>query len=350
MDPIPAPAFNGPDAPATPDQQDTDLTPEELARRAESAQKARREIEALDRELGEASEAYNLARIQLERVQDRLERIRVRLRDRKATRDRRLDQFVERINAIYKEGDTQVLEVLLNTQELTDFLFRVHFLVTLTRQDADLIKKLKVETARIASDETKAKTLRKEQLKKTEELDQKRTSIEMKLAERGLYIQSLDANIRELFEEERRQISLENQALVEKILANDGSVDIPGRPGSVVHTALHYLGIPYLWGGSNPSIGMDCSGFTMRVFERHGVKIPHYSRSQYAVGTRIAMAELIPGDLVYFGNPIGHVGMYIGAGYFIHSPRTGDFVKISRLPGYPTGFVGATRHPLVNRY
>jgi len=71
--------------------------------------------------------------------------------------------------------------------------------------------------------------------------------------------------------------------------------------------------------------------------------LPHYSGSQFLLGTKVSVAELQPGDVVFFGSPIHHVGMYIGGGYFIHAPRTGDFVKISRLADR-SDFAGARRY------
>jgi cell wall-associated NlpC family hydrolase len=97
----------------------------------------------------------------------------------------------------------------------------------------------------------------------------------------------------------------------------------------VVETAAAYMGIPYVWGGSKPSTGMDCSGFVRYVFMQHGVILPHYSGYQAQMGVPVALADIQPGDLLAFGFPVHHVGIYIGDGLFIHTP--GDCVKISRL-------------------
>ena len=88
----------------------------------------------------------------------------------------------------------------------------------------------------------------------------------------------------------------------------------------VVQTAAAYLGIPYVWGGSKPSTGMDCSGFVRYVFKQHGVILPHYSGYQAQMGVPVAPADIQPGDLVAFGFPVHHVGIYIGDGLFIHTP------------------------------
>jgi cell wall-associated NlpC family hydrolase len=101
-----------------------------------------------------------------------------------------------------------------------------------------------------------------------------------------------------------------------------------GRP-SVVEIAKRYLGTPYHWAGASPS-GFDCSGFVMYVYSRIGIELPHSSWMLWRVGKPAARKDLRPGDLVFF-NGLGHVGIYVGRGRFIHSPQTGDVVRIQRL-------------------
>ena len=117
----------------------------------------------------------------------------------------------------------------------------------------------------------------------------------------------------------------------------------PSQYGGVVGVAMRYLGTPYVWGGSSPG-GFDCSGFVAYVFGQVGVSLPHYSGAQYGYGTAVPRDQLQPGDLVFFDG-LGHVGIYIGGGQFIHAPHTGDVVKISSLgeSWYASTYVGARR-------
>jgi peptidoglycan DL-endopeptidase CwlO len=105
---------------------------------------------------------------------------------------------------------------------------------------------------------------------------------------------------------------------------------------------MQYLGTPYVWGGASPS-GFDCSGFVMYVYAQVGVSLPHSSYGQYGAGSPVSRDQLQAGDLVFF-NGLGHVGIYVGGGSFIHAPHTGDVVKISSMTGwYASTYVGARR-------
>ncbi len=111
------------------------------------------------------------------------------------------------------------------------------------------------------------------------------------------------------------------------------------RPGGavdgndVVANATRYLGTPYLWGGTDPETGLDCSGFVQQVFEDLGVSLPRVSRDQAKAGTPVAdLAQAKAGDLIAFGEPVDHIGIYCGDGRMIVAPRTGDVVKFQDVP------------------
>ena len=91
------------------------------------------------------------------------------------------------------------------------------------------------------------------------------------------------------------------------------------------------LGTPYLWGGTGPRY--DCSGLMMKAYASVGISIPRTSKQQSTFGKPVSKSNLQVGDLVFFGSPVHHVGMYVGNNQYIHSPKTGDVVKISSLSG-----------------
>ena len=111
----------------------------------------------------------------------------------------------------------------------------------------------------------------------------------------------------------------------------------------VVRFARHLLGVPYVYGGVSPRSGFDCSGFTRFVYAHFGIALPHYSGAQFSMGRHVSRGGLRPGDLLFFDG-LGHVGMYVGAGRFIHAPHSGTRVSISPLSGWYAGrYDGARR-------
>ena len=100
----------------------------------------------------------------------------------------------------------------------------------------------------------------------------------------------------------------------------------------VVSAAVKYLGVPYKWGGTNPSTGLDCSGFVQRAYADVGVSLPRVSRDQATVGTEVAsLDQARPGDLVAFGQPVDHIAIYAGNGKIVQAPHTGDVVSITPI-------------------
>jgi len=111
----------------------------------------------------------------------------------------------------------------------------------------------------------------------------------------------------------------------------------------IVEYAKHFRGVRYVYGGSSPRSGFDCSGFVRYVYAHFGVPLAHSSYAQFDRGRRVARASLRPGDLVFFDG-LGHVGIYVGDGHFIHAPHSGTRVRIETLAGwYSSRFVGARR-------
>ena len=121
------------------------------------------------------------------------------------------------------------------------------------------------------------------------------------------------------------------------------------RTGDLVSTAIGFLGIPYLRGGSSAETGFDCSGFVRAIYkETIGLVLPRSADQQASATQKIERSELKPGDLVFFNTmkrTFSHVGIYLGEGKFIHSPRSGASVRIEdmRIPYWNVRFDGARR-------
>lgn len=104
------------------------------------------------------------------------------------------------------------------------------------------------------------------------------------------------------------------------------------RRQQLVNYSLQFLGNPYVWGGTSLEHGCDCSGFTMKIMERYGVSLPHYSGSQAQMGKKVSESEMRPGDLVFYSNSrgtINHVGIYIGNGQIVNAASRRSGIKIS---------------------
>jgi len=111
-----------------------------------------------------------------------------------------------------------------------------------------------------------------------------------------------------------------------------------------VRFARRLVGVPYRYGGDSPSGGFDCSGFVRYVYAHFGFTLPHSSYADFDLGRRVSRGALRPGDLVFFDG-VGHVGMYVGGGRFIHAPHTGTRVEVTSLsdPWYQASYDGARR-------
>jgi cell wall-associated NlpC family hydrolase len=110
-----------------------------------------------------------------------------------------------------------------------------------------------------------------------------------------------------------------------------------------VRYAKRFIGVPYRWGGSSPRTGFDCSGFVAFVYRHFGLSLPHYTVAQFSHGRRVPRGRLRPGDVLFFDG-LGHVGIYVGRGRFIHAPHSGTRVSVTPLAGwYSARYAGARR-------
>jgi cell wall-associated NlpC family hydrolase len=131
------------------------------------------------------------------------------------------------------------------------------------------------------------------------------------------------------------------------------STRVGDTASELVLNAMGFLGVPYKYGGNSADTGFDCSGFVRAVFEESvGKVLPRRSDEQAAATQPIERTELKPGDLVFFNTmrrAFSHVGIYVGDGKFIHSPRAGATVRVEdmRKSYWETRFNGARRVPVV---
>jgi cell wall-associated NlpC family hydrolase len=128
-------------------------------------------------------------------------------------------------------------------------------------------------------------------------------------------------------------MSLDNDSLLEQVDAARQA--ITSKASSLVSNALGLLGTPYKRGGASAENGFDCSGFVQAIYEQTiGLMLPRKAAQQAASTQRIDKADLQPGDLVFFNTmrrAFSHVGIYIGDGQFVHSPKPGSQVRVEDM-------------------
>jgi cell wall-associated NlpC family hydrolase len=110
-------------------------------------------------------------------------------------------------------------------------------------------------------------------------------------------------------------------------LPADETRALPRTRADLVRTAERFLGLHYLWGGLS-AWGYDCSGLTWAVYRAHGITIPRDADAQFAAGGPVPLARALPGDLLFYETPVGHVAMYLGHGQMIESPNSASEVRI----------------------
>jgi peptidoglycan DL-endopeptidase CwlO len=341
--------------------------PASVSSKQAQAESVMAQIQALDGSLEHAVDAYNLANERLDAIRGDLHENRVNLRIAAENLGTAQKVLAARMVAIYTTDQSDsTLDVLVGSRSLEDLLDGLETVSRVSEQDSDVLSDVNRFRGDMRRARTRLRHARDRQAELVAERAAHKRSIQGKLAERQQMLSSIKSEIAAIrAAEQRRQAQLEAEArarlaapqpLIPDLATAEPSTPAPAAPaapvapppapaakyGGVVGIAMQYLGTPYVYGGASPS-GFDCSGFIMYVFGQIGVSLPHNAAAQYGYGTPVDRSQLQPGDLVFF-NGLGHAGIYVGGGSFIHSPHTGDVVKISSMSGwYSSTYVGARR-------
>jgi peptidoglycan DL-endopeptidase CwlO len=336
------------------------------AKQAE-AQDVLDQITTIDGQLSHAIESYNLANVKLDTINADLKENARHLTVAKSSLRSAQSHLSERLVSLYVNGSQgNALEVVLGAESLDDLLNRLDAVERVSNQDARVLGEVEHFGVEVKQRKLRLDRARAAQAQLVAEKADQRRSIEGQLAERQRLLSSIKSEIASLQAAERlRQQRLEAQARArlaaasvqrqgdaesqqaaefDSLALEESIAPAPdARYGGVVGIAMQFLGVPYVWGGASPS-GFDCSGLIMYSFAQMGVSLPHHAASQYGMGVPVSRDQLQAGDLVFF-NGLGHAGIYIGGGQFIHAPHSGDVVKISSLSDswYAATWVGARR-------
>ena len=330
-----------------------------IAAKRVQAQSVLSRLQGLDAAAQRANSRYQEASGRLRRVEHQLDVNREALGIARGNLSRAQRTLEKRLVAIYTSQDEQSsLAVILGARSLDDLISRIETVNSISKQDTSLINHVLSYQHKIVQRRALLARERVRQRRLVAARAAARDRIAGRLAaERRLYDSVRSQLAQMISQQQARQLAAARRARATaqaQATAPTGSFGVgdptggsvpSGHYSGVVAIAMRYLGVPYVWGGAGPS-GFDCSGFVMYVYAQVGVSLPHYTVAQwnYPNSVSVPRSQLQPGDLVFFAG-LGHVGIYVGNGQFIHAPHTGDVVRIDSLGEgwYSSEYDGAKR-------
>ncbi len=312
---------------------------------------ARRRLDKLNLEVSLATERYDESRIRLAAAS----RAAAAAQARVAAKERDLAaaqaDIAELAVAAYRGGGIDDLIQMLTSSDPQSFLDRAATLDVVSRRREQSLRSLAVAQRALRIERSRAASALGAATRLAADLDRTRASIERAVAQQQQLLarlESADARRERLAREAAARRAALLAAARERARQASRTRTAPVYAGAAsqkraafaVREAYRQLGKPYRWGAAGPDT-FDCSGLTMWAWAKAGVALPHSSRMQFGEGRHVSRDELAPGDLVFFGSPIHHVGIYVGNGSMVSAPQTGDVVKVSSA--LRDDYVGAVR-------
>jgi peptidoglycan DL-endopeptidase CwlO len=307
-------------------------------------------LDAQHAEVERLAERLNATDDRRHRLQQRLTRLRARQKAAQReldTAQRRLD---EQVRATYMEGPQWLLGELVGGTSPPDVLRRIPMQKAALEARAAVVTEVRARKAEVDSlNERVAADLAEADLVHRRQAEERR-QVQRLVGQLQATLDRIDKQLAGYLEAEEARSEAARRAAWSGYMSGVGSVQSWLQAGPVARAAVRWalaqLGDPYRWGATGPDT-FDCSGLTSSAYRAAGVTIPRVSRAQWGAGPHVAVANLLPGDLVFYAdNPadpatIHHVGMYIGNGLMVHAPHTGDVVRVASI--WRESYAGATR-------
>jgi peptidoglycan DL-endopeptidase CwlO len=339
------------------------VTKGQISQAQDEASALKQRVQKLNTQAEVLIEKYDTANTKLADTQAQVSSTQKKLAQAEKDLDAARTVLGARLAQIYRQGETGMLDVLLSSNSFSDLINRVFLLGQLSKEDKQVVDQVMAYQKQVSTQEKELNTRLANQKKQAAEVAQTKKAVLKQLAsnqqalkEQQQQVAALESTYQaqqaELAAEARAAAQAAAQKAAEQAAARKAStqgsakssapaapVGTSGKGSQAVAIAMNYLGVPYVWAGSSPS-GFDCSGLVMYVYAKLGVGLPHSSALQYNCGAHVSRGQLEPGDLVFFGSPIHHVGIYVGNGNMINAPYPGVRVRIDRLQ---SDYAGATR-------
>ncbi len=306
----------------------------------DQARAVKKQIDVLDDRVEVASERFNAAAEKHGKLLVQKRKAEKKLKKLKKRTNVVQGHLSVRAESMYRNGPMSFVDVLLGAESFEEFATTWDLLVDLNSSDANAVAELKRLRGQTKAAHTELASKEKAAATQLKIMRDRKRAITGQLAERKRKLSGLESEIAALRAAEERAAANRAQSFV-RVGTRDYPAPTNQARSEIVPYARRFLGVPYSWGGSSPS-GFDCSGFTSYVYRNAaGVSIPRTSRAQSRFGQPVSRGDLMPGDLVFFGSPVHHVGIYVGGGMMIHSPQTGDVVRYSSISR--SNYAGARR-------
>ncbi|MDD6195143.1 MAG: NlpC/P60 family protein [Lachnospiraceae bacterium] len=296
------------------------------------------EIGSLGADLEAVVASIASLQVEIEQKQQEIAEAEVALQEAQAAVDKQYADMKLRIQFMYENGDKGVLEILLESGSISDFLNRLEYVNAVHSYDRDLLDsyeaiKQEVESMKLGLEEEKKNLVSAES-----QLESQKAELDSLLASKKMKKADLDKELKQAQEEARRQ----QQAQQQNNNGGGGSTgtsenlnppNISNISGaSVVAYANQFVGGPYVWGGNSLTNGCDCSGFVHLVYRDFGISVPRYSGAFASIGQEVSYNNMQPGDIIVYQPKagIGHVAIYAGNGCIVEAQSSAAGITNNR--------------------